>query len=134
MAGFSAQGATLTFNWTREVGLQSVSGTFGAAIVGVSVETPVAEVVDMTAVDDPPGYSVLVPTGDWSGGGVTVEYIATTATGDVQNVVRGVGDLAFTSPRFSVTRRAILESASQEIRFGDVVRGTLNFRLTDYTQ
>lgn len=124
MAGFSAHGATFTFVGSR--------GEFKGAVVGLSVETPVAEVVDMTSPSDPAGYSVLVPTGEWSGGSVSLEFLATTATGDISNIVRGIGPLTFSSPKWSVTKRAILESGNTEGRVGELVRGTANFKLTDY--
>jgi hypothetical protein len=124
MAGFAAQGATFTFTGSR--------GDFKGAVVGISVETPVAEVVDMTSPSDPSGYAVLVPTGEWSGGSISLDFLATTATGDVQSLVRGIGALTFSSPNWSVTRRAILESANTEARVGELVRGTANFKVTDY--
>jgi hypothetical protein len=124
MAGFAAQGATFTFVGSR--------GNFQGAVVGISVDTPVAEVVDMTSPSDPSGHAVLVPTGEWSGGGVSLDFIATTATGDIQTIVRGVGQLTFSSPSWSVTKRAILESANTSARVGELVRGTANFRVTDY--
>jgi hypothetical protein len=124
MAGFAAQGATFTFIGSR--------GDFKGAIVGISVETPVAEVVDMTSPSDPSGYAVLVPTGEWSGGSISLDFIATTATGDVQDIVRGIGQLTFASPHWTVSRRAILESANTEARVGESVRGIANFRVTDY--
>ena len=129
MAGFAAHGATFTFVGVRG----SVSGSFSGAIVGISVETPVAEVVDMTSPTDPSGYAVMVPTGEWSGGSISLDYIATPATGDIQTLVRSVGQLTFSSPTWSVTRRAILESANTEARVGELVRGSANFRVTDYT-
>lgn len=124
MAGFAAQGATFTFAGSR--------GSFAGAVTGISVDTPTAEVVDMTSPSDPTGYAILVPTGEWTGGAVSVDYIATSGTGSVQDIVRGIGTLTFASANYSVSRRAILESARQEARVGDLVRGTLNFRVTDY--
>jgi hypothetical protein len=120
----SAQGATFTFAGSR--------GSFQGNVVGISVETPVAEVVDMTSPSDPAGYAVLVPTGEWSGGSVSLDFLATPSTGDVAAIVRGVGQLTFSSPSWSVTRRAILESANTEARVGELVRGSATFRLTDY--
>jgi hypothetical protein len=124
MAGFAAQGATFTFAGSR--------GNFAGAVVGIGVETPVAEVVNMTSPSDPSGYAVLVPTGEWSGGSISLDFIATTATGDVQDIVRGIGQLTFASPHWTVSRRAILESANTEARVGESVRGIANFRVTDY--
>jgi hypothetical protein len=124
MAGFSAHGATFTFTGSR--------GTFAGAIVGLNVETPVAEVVDMTSTIDPSGYSVVVPTGEWSGGRIVLDYIATAGTGDLQNIVRGIGPLVFASPTVNVTKRCVLESANTEVRVGELVRGSATFRMTDY--
>lgn len=87
----------------------------------------------MTSGGDSTGTSLLVPTGDWSGGAVSVDYIhASTNPTDPQDIVRKVGQLAFSSPGYSVTRQAILESATTEARTGEIVRGTLRFRITDY--
>lgn len=124
MAGFSAQGATFTFSGS--------GASFVGAVVGISVETPTAEIIDMTPIDEPAQNVILVPTGGWSGGSVSVDYIATESQ-DVQDIVRKVGDLSFSSPRFNVTRRAVAESASVEARTGEVVRGSIRFRVTDYT-
>jgi hypothetical protein len=119
MAGVSAQGGTFTFQG------------FVGAITGISVQTPEAEIVDMTSPTDGIGFAVRVPTGDWTGGSVSVDYIKTSNT-DPQTLVKQVGQLTFSSAGFSVTRRAILQSASMEARVGAAVTGTLNFVVTDY--
>lgn len=124
MEGFAAQGATFTFVGSR--------GNFHGAVVGISVETPVAEIVDMTSPDDLLGHSVRVPTGEWSGGRISLDFIATPKTGDIQSLVRGIGPLTFASPKWSVTRRCILESASTEVRVDELVRGSATFIPTDY--
>lgn len=124
MAGFSAHGATFTFTGSR--------GNFAGAVVGLNVETPVAEVADMTSTIDPLGYSVAVPTGEWSGGRIVLDFIATAGTGDLQNIVRGIGPLVFASPTVNVTKRCVLESANTEVRVGELVRGSATFRMTDY--
>jgi len=126
MAGVTAHGASFAFS-------SSGISSFVAAVVGVSVETPTAEVVDMSGVGDLPGYIVAVPTGDWSGGSITVDYLRTAATQDPQGLVRKTGLLAFASQGFSYSRRVICESASTEARSGELVRGSLRFRITDYT-
>lgn len=120
MAGVSAHGGTFTFQG------------FVGAITGISVQTPEAEVVDMTSSADVVGSIVRVPTGEWTGGSVSVDYIKTSNT-DPQTLVKQVGQLTFSSAGFSVTRRAILQSASTEARVGAAVTGTLNFVVTDYT-
>lgn len=119
MAGVSAHGATFTFQG------------FQGAITGISVQTPEAEVVDMTAASDDADKIILVPTGGWSGGSISVDYIKTSGT-DPQKLVKKVGSLAFASAGLSVTRTVILQSASMEARVGSLVSGTLNFVVTDY--
>lgn len=121
MAGVSAHGATFTF-----LGVQAI-------VTGISVETPAAEVIDMASAADPVGTIGMVPTGEWSGGTISVDYIhAGPLQTDPQSVVRQVGQLVFASPGYTVVRNAILESATTEARTGEIVRGTLRFRMTDY--
>ena len=121
MAGVSAQGATFTF------------AGFGAIVTGISVETPTAEVTDMTSAVDSVGTIAVVPTGDWSGGSISVDYIhAGPLQADPQTLVRAQGQLRFVSPNYSISRNAILESATTEARAGEIVRGTMRFRMTDY--
>lgn len=124
MAGFTAQGATFTFSGSR--------GQFSANVTGLTVTTPEAEVVDMTGVDDPLAHRIMVPTGDWAGGDIQVEYIASSGGGVVDGFVSDCGNLSFIAPGIDVTRRAILVSADRQIRVGDIVRGSLRFTLTDY--
>ena len=121
MAGVTAQGATFTFNGAV------------AIITGLSINTPKAEIVDMTGINDPANTTVMVPTGAISPGSVTVDYVHIAGGLDPQAAIGVRGPLVFGSPGYSVTRNAILESASTEVRSGDVVRGSLNFVMTDYS-
>jgi hypothetical protein len=121
MAGVHAQGATFTF------------AGYSAIVTGISVETPTAEVTDMTSAVAPLGTQAVVPTGDWSGGSISVDYVhAGRQAIDPQSIVRTRGQLRFSSTNYSVSRNAILESATTEARTGDIVRGTMRFRMTDY--
>ncbi len=119
----TGHGATFTFTCDR--------GTFNGGVTKISVDSPTAEVVDMTGGSDDVGLNVLVPTGAWKGGSVAVEYVAGSGF-DVQLLVRGYGSLTFTSPGMSVSRQVLLESASRNASVGDVVRGSLKFLMTDY--
>ncbi len=103
-----------------------------ASVTSVQVETPVAEIVDMTGKYDPAGHTVLVSTGDVRGGSVTVDFIH-AGNIDPQSLVGKNGFLSFTSSAYSVGRQAILESASVTVQTADVVRGQLKFRMTDST-
>lgn len=116
-------GASFTFG--------SSNGNLTAKVVGLTVETPTAELVDMSGILDGASYNILVPTKQWRGGSISVEYI--DATVDPQSFVTSVGVVTFSAPNVTVSKRAILESASRDIRVGEVIRGTLKFVLTDYT-
>ena len=117
MAGVTAHGATFTY------------AGFAGHVTGISVETPAAEVTDMTAMVDAVGYSYMVPTGEWSGGTITVDFLA---AGDPQSLVRTTGNLQFSSPGFNIGRRVLCQSASVSAQAGEIVRGSLKFLITDY--
>jgi hypothetical protein len=124
MAGFVASGATFTF-----VG---PGANITAIVTRLSVETPTAEIVDMTAFNAPANQMVLVPTGAWQGGAIDVDFLYAPNGADPQTVIGKYGTAQFSSPQLSVSRNCILESASFEAAVGDLVRGTLRLRLTDY--
>lgn len=126
MAGVTAHGGTFTFT-------ASQAGAISAIVTRLSVETPTAEVVDMTPITATASQVVLVPTGAWTGGQVAVDYIHAAGGFDPQSLVRQHGSLSFSSGNYSVTRNAILESATTEASVGDIVKGSLRFRITDYT-
>ena len=88
----------------------------------------------MTGVYDAMGRRVMVPTGDWSGGSVEVEYIASPNGAAPEAFVRQVGVVTFASPNMTVSRRAVLVAADRRASVGDVVRGALRFTLTDYVE
>lgn len=125
MAGVTAHGASFLFS-------ANDGSSFSATAVGVSFEAPTAEVVDMTGIDDPANFLMRVPTGAWSGGTLTVDYLHSGGVHGTQAFVRKPGVATFSSAGFSVSRRVILESASAEARAGELVRGSLRFTLTDY--
>lgn len=121
MAGFVASGATLTF-----CGVQAIA-------TRVSVDHPTAEIVDMTPYNAPASQVVLVPSGANGGGTVDVDFIQPTGGIGPLQAIGKVGVLSFTGNVFSISNRAICETATQEAATGDLVRGTMRFRLTDYT-
>lgn len=107
----------------------SFNGSAIGSVVGIQVETPQAEIVDMTGMFDNANTIVAVPTGAYTGGSITIDYLA----GSVPHSQLGaVGPIVFVSTALTVTRRGILESATVEARTGELVRGTMKFRLTDY--
>lgn len=97
-------------------------------VTGIQVESPEAKIVDMTDWRAPVGQQTLVATGERSGGVATVDYLSSALP---STEIGTVGQLVFSSSALSVTRKAILESASVSATTGDTVRGTIRFRLTD---
>jgi hypothetical protein len=122
MAGATAHGATFSFTATGV----KLTGK----LLGVSVELPTAEVTNMTAAGDSLGYTFMVPTGEQSGGTITVEFLVWDT--DLWSFVKKVGDLSFTSAGYSISRRVICESASVNAQAGELVRGSARFLITDY--
>jgi len=120
MAGATAQGATFSFTG------------FTGKVTGISVEASTAEIADMTGRGDATGYRVMVPTGDISVGGVTVDFLSTDSF-DPQSIVKSTGMLTFNSTGFSISRRVVCVSGSVGSSVGELVRGTLKFMSTDYT-
>lgn len=120
----TGHGATFTFS--------SNLGTFTGSVTRIKVDSPTAEIADMTGVSDPASYAVLVPTGSWTGGGVDVDYVA-AAGSDPTSIVRGVGALSFVSTGLTVSRQVVLESATAGVAVNEAVRGSLKFLRTDYT-
>jgi len=118
MAGSTAQGATFTY-----------SG-FSGKVTGISVETPTAVIADMTSKNEPKGYMVMVPTGDWAGGTITVDFIG---QGDPQGFVKTTGLLNFSSASLNISRRVVCQAASISAKAGEIVSGSLKFLITDYT-
>jgi hypothetical protein len=125
MSGVIARGARFSF--------RGVSAT----VTGISVETPTAAYVDMThtplgGVGDKVNARVLVPTREMAAGSITVDFLQQANQTDPNNLVGLHGPLSFSSSGYSVTRQAFLESASIDVRVGELVRGTLKFKTTDY--
>lgn len=120
----TAAGATFTFT--------SDKGNLSANVTGLSVESPEAQLVDMTTSTDPVTATVLVPTGELKGGRLSVDYLRHSGQPDPKTLVGGVGNASFSSAGFTVSKQVCLTNTSEEARFGDLVRGTLSFTWTDY--
>lgn len=125
MAGLTAHGAAFVFL------------DFRGDITGISIESPSAEVTNMTSASDPVGHIVMVPTGEIAGGTITVDFLAKAPPGSgaapLPTVyVKKVGSLFFASPSFACKVNVVCESASISAQSGDLIKGTLRFRPTDY--
>lgn len=108
-----------------------------ATVTGISVETPTAAYVDMTHTPvggegDKVKARVLVPTREMAAGSITVDFLQQANQTDPNDLVGLHGQLSFSSTGYSVVRQAFLESATTEARVGELVRGTLKFKTTDY--
>ena len=116
----SSQGATFTFPG------------FTALCTSISVQEPEAEVVDMTRINDPVRTRRMVATGDvTSPATVRVDYIRLANTPAPLTISGLSGQLVISHPNVSVSKKAVLQSATSEIAVGDVLRGTLNFVIDD---
>ena len=122
----AATGHGATFRFTSD------RGTLAGGVTNVKVDSPVAEVTDMTSVSHDASMIVLVPTGSWKGGTITTDFVVNERATPAQMLVRGVGSLVFWSPAFTFTFQVILESAETTVAAGDVIRGTAKFIVTDY--
>ena len=116
MAGV-VSGATFSFS------------SFRGSVTDLSVETPSAVLADMSSTADRGRIQMIVPTGEWSGGSITVGFMSAS---DPQSLIGKRSMLVFSSAGYSVSRNVILESSSVDVRVGEAVRGTLKFRITDY--
>lgn len=123
--GLSAQGATFTFT--------SDKGSLSANVLSISVETPETVVVDMTPPTSATSAQLLVPTGEYRGGSIQVEYSRYSGQADPATLLGGVGTASFSSPGYSASKSVFLRKASEEARTGDLVRGRLEFGWTDYS-
>ncbi len=121
MAGFVASGATFTFCGVR------------ATVTRVSVEAPTAEIVDMTAHNAPANQIVLVPTGVYTGGTIDIDYIASAGGVDPATAVGKTGPAVFTGVGYGVTKKVVCESANKDAAVGQIVSGSMRFRITDHT-
>lgn len=118
----SSQGTTFTFPG------------FTAHYTSISVEEPQAEIVDMTDLGDAVGVRRMVGTGDiTSPGRVRVDYIRQAGTPAPLTISGLSGSLSISHANVSVTKKAILESATSEIAVGQFLRGTLNFVIDNST-
>jgi hypothetical protein len=116
----SSQGMTFTFPG------------FSAHYTSISVEEPEAEVVDMTKIDDPIKTRRMVATGDvTSPATVRVDYIRLAGTLAPLTISGRSGQLVISHPNVSVSKKAVLQSATSEISVGDLLRGSLNFVIDD---
>jgi hypothetical protein len=119
MAGSTAQGTTASFNG------------YSFTVTGFSFNPPAEQLVDMTSAGDLVGANVMVPTGEKTPGTMTIDFIADNTFSNPQAVIGQQGSLAIFGP-YSITRNVVCTDGSVEATIGDIIKGTLEFTITDY--
>lgn len=118
--GISSQGVTLTF------------AGFTAGVTSISVESPQAEIVDMTSPSHAAGVKRMVATGGiLSPGKVRVDYMRTATSHDPLTFQGTSGTLVIAHANLNVSKTAIVESVSTEVSVGDLMRGSISFVTTE---
>lgn len=116
----SSQGTTFTFPG------------FTAVYTSISVEEPQAEIADVTGLASSARQRRLVATGDITQPGrVRVDYIRQGSTPAPLGISGMSGLLTISHENVSVSKKAIIESASSEMAVGQFLRGSLNFVIDD---
>lgn len=118
------QGCTVTF-------IPNKGGGLNGKLTRISVESPSAELVDMTGLSDSVGNAYIVPTGCQKGGSFTIEFFVTGAA--PTGLVGSYGSLLISANDFSYSRQVVCETASFDLETNSLVRGSAKFVPTDYT-
>lgn len=130
MAGLSAQGGSLTLTVFSN---DNAAGRYEVVATNVSITAPKTEVTDVTGVGDLAGAKVMVPTGTCATPGtMTVQFIATGNFANPQFIAGKRCYVSFRSPYYVVERNTIITAADVTASQGDIIRGNLQFQITDY--
>ena len=133
MAGFSAQGGTLTLTVFEAFSGDDAAGRYEVIATNVSITAPKTEVTDVTGVGDLAGARVMVPTGTCATPGtMTVQFIATGGFANPQFIEGRRCNVSFRSDNYVVERNTIITAAAVTASQGDIIRGNLQFQITDY--
>lgn len=119
MAGVTAQGTTASFDGDE------------FTVTGFSFNPPAEQLVDMTSAGDLVGTNVMVPTGERSPGTMTIDFIADSSFSNPQAIIGQQGPLAISGP-YPVTRNVVCTDGSVQAAVGDIIKGTLQFTISDY--
>lgn len=130
MAGFSAQGGTLTLTVFSN---DNARGVYSVIPTSVSITSPQPEVTDATGVGDLAGAKVMVPTGACaSAGTMSVDFIATGGFFNPQIITGKRCNVRFQSPNYFVSRNTVVLGSQVTATEGNIVRGNIEFQITDY--
>ena len=119
MAGLTAQGTTASFNGTS------------FTVTGFSFEPPAAILTDMTAAGDLVGARKMAPTGEKTPGTFTVDFLAGNSFGNPQDLSGVQSKLSISGP-YTLSRNVVCTGGTVQASVGDLVRGTLQFTITDW--
>lgn len=119
MAGLSAQGTSASFDGT----------TF--TVTGFSFEPPAAILTDMTAALDFVDAKKMAPTGETTPGTITVDFLADNSFSDPQSLSGTQASLSISGP-YGLSRNVVCTGGSVQAAVGDLIRGTLQFTITDW--
>jgi len=119
MAGLTAQGTSASFN--------GISFT----VTGFSFESPAAVLTDMTSGRSSVGATVMAPTGEKTPGTITVDFLADDSFGNPQSLSGVRSTLSISGP-YGLSRNVVCTGGTVQASVGDLVRGTLQFTITDW--
>ena len=119
MAGITAQGTAASFGSTQFV------------VTAFSFTPPAEQLTDMTSVVDLIGANVMVPTGETQPGTISLDFIADSGFSNPQDIIGDRDSLVISGP-YGLTRNAVCTGGSVQASMGDVIRGSLEFTITDY--
>jgi|OM-RGC.v1.027940788 hypothetical protein len=119
MAGITAQGTAARFGSTKFV------------VTAFSFTPPTERLTDMTSAVSPIGANVMVATGETQPGTISLEFMADSRFSNPQNIIGYRRSLVISGP-YELTRNAVCTGGSVQASVGDVIRGSLEFTITDY--
>lgn len=119
MAGLTAQGTAASFN----------GNSF--TVTGFSFEPPAAVLTDMTAAMDLVDATVMAPTGEKTPGTITVDFLADNSFSNPQELSGTRATLSISGP-YGLSRNVVCTGGTVQASVGDLIRGTLQFTITDW--
>ena len=119
MAGLTAQGTAASFD----------GNSF--TVTGFSFEPPAAVLTNMTSKLASVDATVMAPTGERTPGTITVDFLADNSFSDPQSLTGTRATLSISGP-YGLSRNAVCTGGTVQASVGDLIRGTLQFTITDW--
>lgn len=127
MAGIIAHGTSASFIPVTD---EEIEPQF-FVVTRFSFNPPAERLTDMTSVDDLIGANKMVGTGEREPGSISLEFIAAPSFSNPQIIIGQRGPLVIEGP-YGITRNVVCAGGSVDATVGDVVRGSLQFTISDY--